>query len=705
MIHLYSIVSVCTLFNLFSTSLCLKRLPPIEENNIAATEAIIRYTINKLFLLLKLNGSVKAKSQDYSKVHKYFTSLTLQDNDNLKEIAKQTRVSYKNINETDFIAIINDVLAEGTTVNENNEENESDENVTHYIEQFLRKLQLLKEMYSVDKVYTNINMDVLKAMNKNDKSSNVTYDSFKIVGNNTTTEESEFWESSGRRIFKGERTKIKHFPFMATIQIFNNFHCAGSIIKSDLIITASSCLQLAYNNRLFRENPAFLSARVGSSFYNGGGEVISVQEVYFHPSYDPKTLRNNICLLRLSRHLKFRRKIRSVKKIDFDRHESTLSMTTSGITIVGWGAKEHSPIIGSPWKNIISFAELHVYPLEDCQDVYSKAYVTKKNFCAGFISRGGGACNRDVGGPGIVENKLMGIISFGSPVCGSPDMPTVFTKVGYYTDWIEEIMEQPVIISKKRTTLKSDFNPFLDQPTHIELEQTTFKIPPLTGEKMKPIPITEIDGQLRISDEKLFKEFLATMFNSQEIAEYEDIINPDNNDVEINDMIVNDETVLKEATTENIPEDQTMNIPVEEDTEAQEEVENQTQINEVTNKNLEEEENNKYEMNTPAIEEEPADVDKLNKDLANLLENVQDAGGAGPKGKEDKQTDNEKVLTLLYLSDDDKKSNGGLSIPTEHFEDLTRSKQNVLNILPENELYALLSEVIQDEVEKIKAGA
>lgn len=49
---------------------------------------------------------------------------------------------------------------------------------------------------------------------------------------------------SGRRIYKGERTKIKHYPFMASIQIFDVFQCAGSIIKSDLVITASSCLQL-----------------------------------------------------------------------------------------------------------------------------------------------------------------------------------------------------------------------------------------------------------------------------------------------------------------------------------------------------------------------------------------------------------------------------------------------------------------------------
>jgi secreted trypsin-like serine protease len=36
----------------------------------------------------------------------------------------------------------------------------------------------------------------------------------------------------------------------------------------------------------------------------------------------------------------------------------------------------------------------------------------------------------------------MGIISFGAPVCGTPDAPTVFTKIGYYTNWIEQILEE-----------------------------------------------------------------------------------------------------------------------------------------------------------------------------------------------------------------------------------------------------------------------
>ncbi|XP_047540328.1 plasma kallikrein-like [Vanessa atalanta] len=347
--------------------------------------------------------------------------------------------------------------------------------------------------------------------------------------NDIISSDNEFWEPSGRRIFKGERTKIKYFPFMATIQIFNNFQCAGSIIKSDLIITAASCLQLAWNNRFFRENPAFLSVRVGSSFYNGGGEVIPILEIYFYPGYNPKTLKDNLCLLRLTRHLKFRRRQKNIKKIDFDRNEFKLPLNTPGITVVGWGAKEHSSIIGNPWKNKLSEAVLDFYPLRECQEVYSRQYVTKNNFCAGFFSRGGGACNRDVGGPGILYGKLLGVISFGSPVCGMPDAPTVFTKLGYYSDWIEDIMEQYVPVSKKRTTLKPTHDPHIGPIRYIPPKPTTFKIPPITGKIMTPIPISQIDSQLRIIDENVFKDFLATMFNSKEIKEYKDILKDDEN--------------------------------------------------------------------------------------------------------------------------------------------------------------------------------
>ncbi|XP_023934260.2 uncharacterized protein LOC112043187 [Bicyclus anynana] len=485
---------------------------------------------------------------------------------------------------------------------------------------------------------------------------------------------------------------------MASIQIFNNFHCAGSIIKSDLIVTASSCLQLAWNNRFFRENPAFLSARVGSSFYSGGGEVIPVLEIYFHPGYNPKNLRNNICVLRLMRHLNFRKRDKRIKKIDFDRFSSDLPVTTPDITILGWGAKGYSSVIDNPWKNILSFSVIDVYPLEDCQDVYSREYVTRKNFCAGYLSKGGGACNRDVGGPGIADGKLMGVISFGSPVCGAPDAPTVFTKLGYYSDWIEEIMEMDIPVSKKKTTSKPYSLPWTTQYT-TRTKPTTFNIPPFTEKNMSPKPISFIDNQLRILDEQVFKDFLATMFHSEEINKNENLKHVKEEKAEFRST-ANQGTPYYEEVTEKIKpvtdfedvslEDRYTNTAV---TIVNKEIKNQPvydvddEIEKlIKNVNLEQ-----------IIKEEVKVTPRFAKDLAKL--------DTPHKSK------NDSVETLLYLSDDDKDYNAnniplddvindereeiydGMSIPVSGFQDFTRTKDKESES-PESDLLGLLTETI-----------
>ncbi|XP_034825864.1 uncharacterized protein [Maniola hyperantus] len=498
---------------------------------------------------------------------------------------------------------------------------------------------------------------------------------------------------------------------MASIQIFNNFHCAGSIVKSDLIITASSCLQLAWNNRFFRENPAFLSARVGSSFYSGGGEVIPILEIYFHPSYNPKNLRNNICMLRLVRHLNFRRKSRRIKKIDFDRQPSGIDVTTPGITILGWGAKSHSPIIGNPWKNVLSFTVLHVYPLEDCQDVYSREYVTRKNFCAGFISRGGGACNRDVGGPGIADGKLMGVISFGSPVCGTPDAPTVFTKLGYYSDWIEEIMEMDVPISKKRTTIKPLYDPFTEPPSYSTPKPTTFKVPPINEGTMTPIPITVIDNQLRIFDDNVFKDFLATMFHSEEVAENQEAVAES---IELETTIKYGTKYYEEVTEISKRITEYEDVSTEESGSRYKDTA-VTLIN-AENQQIAHEFDEDIEKSI-----ENVSLDKIVKDEAMAIPMVaKESEGANISSNGSHKSKNESVFTLLYLSDDEKKGNvkmipvddnniindeweeyfPGMSIPV-NFDDLTRAKDKVVSVLPESDLFSLLSEVIGQEIPNI----
>ncbi|XP_050356082.1 uncharacterized protein LOC126777173 [Nymphalis io] len=685
----------------------LEELPPGENHKEVVTETIIHHTINNLFRTLKLNkDSKQASFNEYNTLHQYFTKLTLQDYENLNEIIRLTRVNSKG-EEDSLIAIINNVLEEDNSKTVQNEIEIS--KGPKFIELFLNNLQQLKREFNVDNEYANINENVLELLrgpNLKLKSVNVSDIESRLHKSeeNDVISDNEFWEPSGRRIFKGERTKIKHYPFMATIQLFNNFHCAGSIIKSDLIITAASCLQLAWNNRFFRENPAFLSARVGSSFYNGGGEVIPILEVYFYPGYNPKNLKDNLCLLRLTRHLKFKRRQKNIKKIDFDRNEFKLPLNTPGITVVGWGAREHSSIIGNPWKNKLSEAVLDFYPLRECQEVYSRQYVSKKNFCAGFFSRGGGACNRDVGGPGILYGKLLGVISFGSPVCGMPDAPTVFTKLGYYSDWIEDIMEQYVPVSKKRTTLKPSYEPHTAPFRYAPPKPTTFKIGPITGKIMTPIPISQIDSQLRIIDENVFKDFLATMFNSKEINEYKDILKDDDDDNAIIDFVANDTDIEETVSHTTIPVTEPRNIVDPHTSLLDGSVDYESGKKYIdTAYTVMDPENNLYEEDfSKKISKimDNVDFEQIVKEEVMVPLKIEKNTNHIIKEADELVTSDEKRINIKMISGDktNQKKDVGMSIPGNIFEDLTRAKEDVNDVLPESVLYELLSDVIRDEV-------
>ncbi|CAK1543330.1 unnamed protein product [Leptosia nina] len=252
----------------------------------------------------------------------------------------------------------------------------------------------------------------------------------------------EYHKHDGRRIFKGERTTIKHYPFMVSIHVMGRFWCGGVIYWHDLVITSASCLQLMHNNRFFRENPKALYVRVGSNHSRIGGEAINALEVYFHPGYNPRTLRHNIAIVRLRRHLFFGYH-RVPKVIDISQSAHGLA-PTSEVLVLGWGVTKH-----------------------------------------------------DAGGPAVLAGKLVGIISFGPTVCGYPNVPTVFTLVGAYTDWIETVNETmpDYFRGRKRTTTIDPIPLFEDlQFSKLELNRFTSRE---TGATAPRTPTTSAANRLR----------------------------------------------------------------------------------------------------------------------------------------------------------------------------------------------------------------
>lgn len=248
----------------------------------------------------------------------------------------------------------------------------------------------------------------------------------------------DYHKHDGRRLYKGERTTVRYYPFMVSIHVMGRFWCGGSIYWHDLVLTSASCLQLLHNNRFFRENPKVLQVRIGSNHSRIGGEVLDALEVYFNPGYNPRTLRNNIAIIRLRRHLYFN--YHRIPKVITISHTDTPMPSTAEVLLLGWGVtKSSQKMLYEPIYLQRKF--LPVYPNKFCKEVYGDKFITTTMFCAGTLTTGEGACDHDAGGPAVLAGKLFGIISFGPTVCGYPNAPTVFTLVGAFADWIETINE------------------------------------------------------------------------------------------------------------------------------------------------------------------------------------------------------------------------------------------------------------------------
>ncbi|KAJ0171587.1 hypothetical protein K1T71_013137 [Dendrolimus kikuchii] len=341
-------------------------------------------------------------------------------------IENYTQINY--VNETNFINETNEVLS------------------AEFVQKFIAKLNTLSAKDFTEK-YRDPNLNLFEGYN-NDYRKRFRGDLKVWIPPNSSE---GIHNDTMRRVYRGRRSVIKNYPFIVSVHIMGQFMCAGSIINKDLIVTAASCLQIAYNNRMYRENPQSVLIRAGSSFANTMGELIAIIEIYFHPSYNPTTLANNVAIARMERHLKFRYRQRRIRRIEYDREANILPDNVNAVTILGWGATTETGLVDPVQKLLVS--HLDVYNAKECKSIYTRHYVNGRHFCGGFTSKGGGACNKDVGAPGIIGGILTGIVSFGPPICGTVDAPTVFTKLGYYADWIDEIVNmEPETIYRQTTT-------------------------------------------------------------------------------------------------------------------------------------------------------------------------------------------------------------------------------------------------------------
>ncbi|MFD0208330.1 trypsin-like serine protease [Streptomyces hirsutus] len=241
------------------------------------------------------------------------------------------------------------------------------------------------------------------------------------------------------KIIGGSTTTITSAPWMAQLHYYDDrgtsrtsddigFFCGGAVVAPTKILTAAHCVK-GYDwhaNGAIVTGTAQLPSDGGADLH--GGTVSGVWRQWNHPSYNATTIDNDIAVLTLPGPVK----------------ATPIRMTTSGDTasyaagksakVYGWGRTS------STSQDVSETLKAATLPLQSdatCARTYGADFVKGHMVCAGKPAAGTdsgttSACNGDSGGPLVVNNRIVGVVSWGVRDCVEKGAYSVFAKVSSY---------------------------------------------------------------------------------------------------------------------------------------------------------------------------------------------------------------------------------------------------------------------------------
>ncbi|KAG5667513.1 hypothetical protein PVAND_015492 [Polypedilum vanderplanki] len=194
--------------------------------------------------------------------------------------------------------------------------------------------------------------------------------------------------------------------------------CGGSVLNENHIVTAAHCVD--------GMNISRMSIFAGESDLRNEdkGSRHLIESCVIHPDY--VELNNSdvaVCKLQTSFP-----KSEKIQPIPLDK---TYVGGGENCMLSGWGYTTR--IKGAPLPNKLQRANFTSLTNEECNQRGHS--VGNKEICAYKFSKG--ACNGDSGGPLQCNNVLVGIVSYGTAICGLT-VPDVYTRASEFVDWINE---------------------------------------------------------------------------------------------------------------------------------------------------------------------------------------------------------------------------------------------------------------------------
>ncbi|XP_056625441.1 chymotrypsin-like protease CTRL-1 [Triplophysa dalaica] len=220
----------------------------------------------------------------------------------------------------------------------------------------------------------------------------------------------------------------------------NTIVCGGSLINKDWVLTSAGC-----SNSINRPDIIIYLGRLKRFGPNTHEVNRTVSRVITHPNYNSSTFDNDIALLQLS------------SSVDFTAHIKPVCLAAAGSEfdegiqswVTGWGVTE-----SYPFPDTLQEAEIPIVSNNNCSIVYNnRINITDNMMCAGLTDGAKGSCLYDNGGPLVTKQSSRwiqaGIVSgIVSEYCDG-SLPSVFTRVSKYQDWINTqiVNNQPGFIT------------------------------------------------------------------------------------------------------------------------------------------------------------------------------------------------------------------------------------------------------------------
>ncbi|EDV98092.1 trypsin eta [Drosophila grimshawi] len=231
------------------------------------------------------------------------------------------------------------------------------------------------------------------------------------------------------RIVGGDDSSVLSLRYQVSIHRRNGVKsayahtCGGSLLDGSTVLTAAHCV---YN----RHEENFMVV-AGTDLHSGmdGGVVSRVTKLLPHELYNATITDNDIALIFVSPPFP----MNTNRRIGTIEVAKELPSVGTLATVSGWGFTKEDGLPSARLQQV----QVPVVDSKDCQAAYDWRPITDAMLCAAAPGGGKEACNGDAGGALVVNNQVVGVVSWAEG-CAREAYPGVYASASHFHSWIAE---------------------------------------------------------------------------------------------------------------------------------------------------------------------------------------------------------------------------------------------------------------------------